>query len=499
MRQRRGDLEVADQAIPSDDDDESIEDEPCYSNVKSRKAKKRQMKKKRRKHPLSFHIVSFLRQCVNVLQSNIHGRAVVRGMIKTVNSLTALQWLALGVLVIFVQLPLVLFMFTEQKVHHENDIHYDIYHCPPKPVHDYPREYPVMQVLHHWPSANLSIPPQDLTHHLHKGICVFDLREADDEIQLIQTIQRYRSAQVPFVIRGDPDVQKTARFWTSEYLSQQLGATTEYPATLIETKGAHSDKDSFSLQIPMTWEAWDEIASSGSLAKMNGHNIPQYASLRLDPCLDDQPGDNNDECQSFLREDLSFLKQQKKKGDPLVLYDTSGEFRCNLVSPGFLRETRLDEDGGNYIVMLGGTKRYILAHPRNCQTLYFNKQKQNDDTSSYHRSEIHLKDHVKRTAAASSHGHHYNHPYDPAFTEHFPDFERTTVNEVVLEAGDVLYLPTHWVHHVITLSTSYHCNAASGHSKRYQHMVDKCLRKYGVDETEQQEDVMLEATSDSKD
>lgn len=495
MRKRRGivDLEVA-----GDDDDE---EEELDENIRDAKGKIifKKKHKRRRKHSLFFHLTANIRQGFEFLQLYSILSAAWQIFVKRANNLTPLQLLGLGVLVIFVQVPLLLFMFTERKVIHEKDIHYNIYNCPSKPVQDYPREYPIGQVLHHWPSANLSVPLNDRTHHIHKGICVFDIgkdaEDAQDDLLLLQTIQRYRTAQVPFIIRNDPNVLHAVRLWSknnnsnnsnnpeeSPYLSNKLGASTEYPAVLIDSK--NSDKESYSTYTPMSWKEWGKIALEGSQAKEKSSLTSQYASLRLDACsfLDDDDHDNHKSCQAFLNEDLNFLKPKNKKNkEELQVYDTSGTVHCYLQSPGFLTETRLDDQGGNYVVMLGGSQRYILAHPRNCQTLYLKKEQEQDDTSTYHQSQIHLKN-FDLSRITHQHQIHYNHPYHPSFAEYFPDFEKTTVNEVVLEAGDVLYLPTHWVHHAIALSTSNHCDAVSGHSKRYQTMVDKCLKKYGVEE-----------------
>jgi ribosomal protein L16 Arg81 hydroxylase len=51
--------------------------------------------------------------------------------------------------------------------------------------------------------------------------------------------------------------------------------------------------------------------------------------------------------------------------------------------------------------------------------------------------------------------------------QRYPGFHHTTVNEVVLHAGDVLYLPTFWFHHIVSLTTNYQCNTRSGYSVEY--------------------------------
>jgi Cupin-like domain len=53
-------------------------------------------------------------------------------------------------------------------------------------------------------------------------------------------------------------------------------------------------------------------------------------------------------------------------------------------------------------------------------------------------------------------------------------FARTQVNEVVLQAGDILYLPTHWFHFIVSLNTTHQCNSRSGVSYDYQLHIDQC-------------------------
>ena len=46
--------------------------------------------------------------------------------------------------------------------------------------------------------------------------------------------------------------------------------------------------------------------------------------------------------------------------------------------------------------------------------------------------------------------------------EQYPAFAHAQVNEIVLQAGDTLYLPTYWLHYIISLGINYQCNGRSG-------------------------------------
>lgn len=47
-------------------------------------------------------------------------------------------------------------------------------------------------------------------------------------------------------------------------------------------------------------------------------------------------------------------------------------------------------------------------------------------------------------------------------------------NEVVLQAGDVLYLPQAWFHFIVSLSLNFQCNTRSGHSNNYVSPIHDC-------------------------
>lgn len=115
---------------------------------------------------------------------------------------------------------------------------------------------------------------------------------------------------------------------------------------------------------------------------------------------------------------------------------------------GLVAQDHFDNER-NMIAVLGGERRYILGHPKNCK-----------DMSLYpmlHPLEWHTQvDWFAPNATA------------------FPNFDKVRVNEVVLEAGDVLYLPTYWFHHIVSLSKNYQCNVRSGHSLHYDQDIYDC-------------------------
>lgn len=104
----------------------------------------------------------------------------------------------------------------------------------------------------------------------------------------------------------------------------------------------------------------------------------------------------------------------------------------------------------NFILMLRGKKRYILAHPSQCINM-----------------ELYPPGHpsVRHTRINWS---------DPKSWSDGKNFAKGMVNEVVLQAGDGLYLPTYWLHFIVSLTLNYQCNARSGITYEYKHHVTRC-------------------------
>ena len=48
------------------------------------------------------------------------------------------------------------------------------------------------------------------------------------------------------------------------------------------------------------------------------------------------------------------------------------------------------------------------------------------------------------------------------------------VTEVVLQAGDVLYLPTHWFHMIVSLDLNIQCNTRSGIHGKHTKAIEQC-------------------------
>lgn len=121
---------------------------------------------------------------------------------------------------------------------------------------------------------------------------------------------------------------------------------------------------------------------------------------------------------------------------------------CRFGMKGVIAETHYDQSR-NFIVLLKGQRRYVLAHPRECPNLGLFPM---GHPSGRHSA-------VDWT--------------NPDLTK-FPEFGNAQVQEVVLQAGDALYLPTYWFHFIVSLNTNYQCNARSGTTNEHIRKIQDC-------------------------
>ena len=115
---------------------------------------------------------------------------------------------------------------------------------------------------------------------------------------------------------------------------------------------------------------------------------------------------------------------------------------------GVIAENHFD-GSRNTIAVLGGSRRYILSHPNQCDKLA-----------------LYPKGHPSARHSAVD----WNNPN----VEEFPEFAEATANEVVLTAGQVLYLPTEWFHFIVSLELNFQCNSRSGITNHYKEYIRRC-------------------------
>eukprot|EP00536_Pseudo-nitzschia_multiseries_P009000 jgi/Psemu1/306224/fgenesh1_kg.241_\ len=164
--------------------------------------------------------------------------------------------------------------------------------------------------------------------------------------------------------------------------------------------------------------------------------------------------------------------------------------------PGMIAANHYDASR-NAIVVLGGTRRYILSRPSQCKNMglfpagHTSARHSKVDWAAApdeHDEQVELE---LELAAISGEGKKTDHDRESE-SEPSPTSSDATVpwkdyrnalsllanhaksTEVILEAGDVLYLPSYWFHYIVSLDTNMQCNTRSGKDDRDDAIMTDC-------------------------
>jgi hypothetical protein len=121
---------------------------------------------------------------------------------------------------------------------------------------------------------------------------------------------------------------------------------------------------------------------------------------------------------------------------------------CRFGSRGIIAEAHYD-GGRNMVTMLRGAKRYILLPPSECKLLY-----------------LYPKQHPE--------GRHAKGDWSKLDLETYPEIAKARATEVVLKAGEVLYIPSYWFHYIISTTVTAQCNSRSGNAVRGRDIMTDC-------------------------
>ena len=332
----------------------------------------------------------------------------------------------------------------------QQEMSYDIYNCPDLPVPEYPAAWNIKDVLDNW-------APNDATsrEYIYQGLCVFDY-EKDYEKALA-----YRAAEVPFVMRNDPRILRTVERWNQpHYIEKLLGDHTRY-------RTEYSPNNHFMYWMKPKKRAIKEgIVEKDWKPPTDMIRMPYKEWLGHANVTDDKLGPDHEhwyfrligcggmgrdcdkDSSEYLFDELPFF--QPRSDNPIYMVDPKKQkgIHCRFGMKGVIAENHFD-GSRNSIVLLGGERRYILSHPDQCENLSLFPR---GHPSARHSA-------VDWT--------------NPDWAK-FPKFSLAEVNEVVLQAGDLLYLPTNWFHYIISLELNFQCNTRSGVEEKYMGAISDC-------------------------
>lgn len=357
--------------------------------------------------------------------------------------------------------------FVARPMHtaHSDQVPYDVFNCPPEPPEGYPFAWKLVHLLREWPVDQIQ-PPRDDDRNaplLHHSLCVFDYSRDYDKALA------YRDASLPFVVINDPAVQRTAVRWAlPNYMEQMLGPVlhrAEYSESnhfmyyVPPPKGRRGRSVSGALRsprgnVPKGWKEPTQMIRMTFRDWLHKANNTRHANpsdphwyFRLIGC---GTMGNDGSCDSgsseYLFDELPFF--QPKQSLYVVDPNEQKGVHCRFGMQGVIAESHFD-GSRNSIALLGGSRRYILSHPDQCENLAL--------YPIGHPS-------ARHSAVNWS---------DPDLEE-FPEFAEARANEILLQAGQVLYLPTNWFHFIVSLELNYQCNTRSGIERNMMEYIKEC-------------------------
>lgn len=335
---------------------------------------------------------------------------------------------------------------------------YDVYNCPDVPPEGYPYQWKLVDMLDRWPTDD----PEPRA-KVHQGLCVFDYQKDYDKAMA------YRNAELPFVTINDPAVLKTVERWSVPGYVESLLGDKPYGCEYTENNHfmygsgskpkrknrrgaaaveAEPEKKFYAANRHLTlkyseWLQHAEVPDS-ELGPDKPHwyyRLITCGKFRGDVCR--KNGDNGSE---YIMDELTFF--QPKKNLYLVDPEAQAGVHCRFGMKGLIAENHWDA-GRNTIVVLRGMRRYILAHPKECNNLV-----------------LYPKGHPSARHSKMDWAH-----YD---TKTYPEFAQATANEIIMQPGHVLYLPPTWFHYIISLDTNMQCNTRSGNPPDWNKFVRQC-------------------------
>lgn len=340
---------------------------------------------------------------------------------------------------------------------------YDIHNCPSTPHANYPYAWNLLQILDHWNPDDPVIPKDQ---KIFQGLCIFDYNKDYEKAM------NYRRQEVPFVVINDPQVADTAKRWNAPGFMDRMLGDVMHRAEFSESnhfmywnagrkmransKNEHPDgrgtqsKTMSNWQQPtkmmrMTYHDWLSHANLTEGETVGPHDPHYY--FRLIGCGETGPmGECDKGSSEYLFDELPFFQPTENLYivDPL---EQKG-IHCRFGMNGVIAENHFDQSR-NAIAVMGGQRRYILSHPSQCSLL-----------------SLLPKGHPSARHSAID--------WSNPDLDTYPEFSQAEANEIVLQAGDVLYLPTNWFHYIISLNLNFQCNTRSGVTPTYFKALRKC-------------------------
>lgn len=338
---------------------------------------------------------------------------------------------------------------------------------------EYPSdEYPFLQTMNElltrWPQDELDKPPSPILEQL----IHFNFSDPKEKAMA----KNFRDARLPFKVYDVPEIAAAGEKWTDEYVAlnfDRAGLPLFQSGIPPRSSGncQESHDNFFAFFSPTNWQTsimgpppyrnndWTykkwalhaRYADSTSLSFDQPHFYYQSGVPRSERY---EPKDK----WTFVSRDLPSFSANTETFFQFQPEEQKG-IQCRFGERGVTAATHYDA-GQNMVAMITGAKRYILSPPKECSKLGIVTARGN---TLFRHSLL-----------------NFGHISHLETSEDIPGQERGWLErsktalavETVLKAGEVLFIPSHWFHYIISLQKSAQCNVRSG--------VDEIgTRKYG--------------------
>lgn len=320
-----------------------------------------------------------------------------------------------------------------------SSVPFDRVECPPEPPADYPKHYKMTDIVGNWNPDITDIPAKH-----YDSVCHFDYQNRTQ----LNAAYAYQAADKPFVIYNNPDVDATVKKWGNiDYLKELLGPKKYRTETAKDNHFMYWRKASANFLASAAGKGWTEPTQVVSTSFQDWYNL---AVREHNHTLENREHQyfrvTGQSSSSFLFDELPFFKPVKSLF--MVQPDQQRGIHCRFGMRSVTAEAHFD-GSRNAVVMLGGLRRWIMSHPNQCENMHMLK---GNHPSSRH------------TAV----------DWSKPDLEKYPDFKKLTGHEVILQPGDFLYVPTYWLHSIVSLNVNYQCNTRSGMDHFYDADIHRC-------------------------
>jgi len=313
------------------------------------------------------------------------------------------------------------------------------------PARPYDTSYPSLtnlwDLVQRWNPDNVTMPVP-----FHETLAVLNYSDPHERA----LAEAYRNAEVPFKVYDVPDIESVRDAWTDVYLTDQFdrkgnqfkveesqdnhfmywrspsaSGRRAYPNWAPPTDIVHS-----------TFADWLSFARGADDRQLGAESQHRYLMMGTPPLSALLRG-STVRRSHFVTKDLPCFTPQKENFFVTDVRKNKG-VQCRFGMRGVIAEAHYD-GGRNMVAMLRGAKRYILTPPTSCAHLNLIKDRKHP---SFRHSEL-------------------DWSHDPSAKQAFSAATAGAIDTIVRE-GEVLYIPSYWIHYIASLKYSTQCNTRSG-------------------------------------